>query len=402
MDPMYLSNAVNQYTEALAALEKAGPAPQEAQVLHLLLARDALQASLDQNRQEVPGTVPQLVSLDNRLRKLAGVINKSVDLKEWSTSLKASAESWWWNLDWPKDRLTKLNWLWGVLTAVLMTFAVSFAIDISSRLIKGSPDTVGTFALVTQGLIMALSAGGVATKFGRDFLDRILGHLAVPSRFWTVAKAGMALVLFILVTVFQLSMPRIAVLYNNEGLRREQKGQISSALAYYRRAIALYPDYPAAHYNQALLYEDIMDYDAARSEYLLALQGGLDAAYNNLARLDIKDEAYSDAVSLLLTGLDITKDDVVRYDMLKNLGWARVGQQRYSEADAYLRSAIELDSTRAPAYCLLAQVLEGENNQADAMNAWSDCLKYASSRNPDEDMWIGMARQRFEPGGGTQ
>jgi Flp pilus assembly protein TadD len=130
------------------------------------------------------------------------------------------------------------------------------------------------------------------------------------------------------------------------------------------------------------------------------MQGGLDAAYNNLARLNIINKAYSDAATLLISGLEIVKDDRVKYDMLKNLAWARVSQSRFSEAETNARSAIDLDNSRAPGYCLLAQALEGSGDIQAALQPWNDCLKYANAHNPDEDNWIGMARQRLEANGG--
>jgi len=123
------------------------------------------------------------------------------------------------------------------------------------------------------------------------------------------------------------------------------------------------------------------------------MKGGLDAAYNNLARLNIVvNKDYSGAAAMLISGLDIVKDDRVKYDMLKNLAWARVNQLRFSEAETNARDAISLDGNRAPGYCLLAQALDGEGDTQGALEPWNNCLKYANSRNPDEDMWIGMAR----------
>ncbi len=400
MDASGLTTAFKRYTDELIALEKAGQNPEEAQVLRVLLARDAVQSNLDPAHQDMPNTAFQLVGLDSRLKKLSNVIAKSVDLKEWNNSLKPPAQSWWWAFEASGGFLGKFNWLWVTLTAIAMTFAISFAVDISSRFVQGTPDTVGTFALVTQGLILAISTGGVVTKFGRDTVDKALGSLSIPSYLWNITKTGMAVLLFLLVGAFHLSMPRIAVIYNNIALDMQQKGQLVNALAYYKKAVALNPNYPEAFYNQGLINEDLQDYKTAITQYRLAVAGGLDAAYNNLARLDIINQSYSDAASLLIRGLDVVKDDRVKYDMLKNLAWARVNQSRFSEAETNARSAIQLDGNRSPGYCLLAQALEGEGDKQAALAPWNDCLKYASSRNPDEDMWIGMARQRFEANGG--
>ena len=87
----------------------------------------------------------------------------------------------------------------------------------------------------------------------------------------------------------------------------------------------------------------------------------------------------------------------MRYDLYKNLGWARLGQARYDEALVALQEAIKLADEEAPAYCLLAQVLEAEESQGEALDdAWETCLRYADSSRPDEDLWLGLARQHFE------
>lgn len=89
--------------------------------------------------------------------------------------------------------------------------------------------------------------------------------------------------------------------------------------------------------------------------------------------------------------------------MLKNFGWARLGQARYAEAESRLREAIRLKPDRSPAYCLLAQVREKQNDPFNKLRAppgcteaWEKCLKYANTQNPEEDAWVGMARKELK------
>lgn len=123
-------------------------------------------------------------------------------------------------------------------------------------------------------------------------------------------------------------------------------------------------------YRLGQIYTALQKNELARNEYEIAAQGGYPAAYNNLARLYILEKEYSAAVQLLLLGLDANelltwqsgnKDDR-KYLLLKNLGWARLGQNRYAEAKSHLLEAIELDNNIAAAHCLLAQVYEGEED----------------------------------------
>lgn len=209
---------------------------------------------------------------------------------------------------------------------------------------------------------------------------------------WLVLLAVLAMV------AVRLALPALAISYNNRGLGDYRAGQLVSAQVAFQRAIQLNPDYAAAHYNLGLVYEDLQDFENAHAEYQVAIGGGLVAAYNNLARLKILTGNYAVAVSFLLSGLDLTQDDEVRYDMLKNLGWARLEQGRYAEAEAALSDAIDLRPDRAPAHCLLARVLDSPQPNDEALPEWEACLQTASSRNPDEDIWIALARERLAEG----
>ncbi|MGB0383455.1 MAG: hypothetical protein ACPGWR_01405 [Ardenticatenaceae bacterium] len=227
----------------------------------------------------------------------------------------------------------------------------------------------------------------------------------VEERFgWLKQKSRMlllraAIVLGLVLLTVRLSSPQIAVWYNNQGLENYLAGNLSSAKTKYGWAIWWDSDYAAPHYNLGLLYEDLLDFERARQEYRVAIEGGLVPAHSNLARLYIRDGNYSDAVFLLLRGLELTEHDEIRYVMLKNLGWARLGQERYAEAESHLRAAIRLKSDRAPAYCLLAQVREEQNKPNEALSEWNNCLSLADARNPDEDVWIAMARKRLNAQG---
>ena len=223
----------------------------------------------------------------------------------------------------------------------------------------------------------------------------MMQRIKVPKRWWQAIRVGVAVSLLLGILLLWYMLPDVAKNYNDRGLTNHLSGDLQSAINDYNRAIKLYPDYPEAHYNLGLLYEDIGNISDARTEYRIAIAGGLDAAYNNLARLYIVDEEYSSAMTLLVKGLDLTRDDETRYDIYKNLGWARLGQKRYSEAEKYLREAVNISISKAPAHCLLAQALEGMDDIIAAQDEWQTCLKYANGDVPDEDRWIDLARERL-------
>jgi tetratricopeptide (TPR) repeat protein len=183
--------------------------------------------------------------------------------------------------------------------------------------------------------------------------------------------------------------------YNDRGVENYLAERLPQAVSDFTKALELDPNFAETHYNLGSLYEDLRDFDRARSEYRLAMLGGLTAAYNNLARLYILEKDYAAAVDLLLKGLKLAEHDAEKYALRKNLGWARLGQGRYAEAKAELLTAIDLDRKQASGYGLLAQALEGLGEKVEALVAWENCLRYASSYRPDEDTWIDLARQRL-------
>jgi tetratricopeptide (TPR) repeat protein len=297
------------------------------------------------------------------------------------------------------NRWDRFDWLWTALTILCLTISLGLVADISSRFLSGGPDTWAAMTLVGQSVLTLLAAGGALTLAGQEAVKRILISLKIPTYFWHEANFVLAVLLLGGLIILRFSLPGIAVRYNNQGLQNYQNGLLTSAQFDYQRAIKLNPDYLQAHYNLGVLYEDLQQIDNARTEYLAAVKGGLDAAHNNLARLNILSEDYDAAVPLLKKGLALTKNDEVKYDLHKNLGWARLEQGRYEEAIIELQAAVVLSSDKAPAHCLLAQVLEKKGDQAGAPKEWESCLKLADPLRPDEDTWIGMARQRLTAGG---
>ncbi|NEO05622.1 tetratricopeptide repeat protein [Moorena sp. SIO3I8] len=377
--------------------------PSKETVLEVLTARDTVQAELS-NQSNIPiGSLIKLNDLDNRLKKETNKITTVVDLTEWHSILNPKVEAWWWFFKPPKHRWDYLDWLWKILTVVFLTSSLSLTVDISSRFLSGGPDTLGAFVTATQSVLTLLAGRSALTKAGQDSIKRALTRLNIPKYLWEEVSCGIAFSLLLVSVTFRLSLPEIAIFYKNLGDRYtfdNDTPQLSVAISSYKRALLLNPDYVEPHYKLGVVYEKIQDNEKAIAQYKIAVQDDFDSAYNNLGRMYILNKKYYQASSLLLTGLILNENDEVRYYLLKNLGWARLKQNRYAEAKRHLQDAINLDNKKAPAYCLLAQVLEeaGDNNTAIIMNNWRYCLGYSSRYNIDEDKWIDQARQRLETG----
>jgi len=389
------TQALKRYSLAINTYESSS-SPTMEQALDLLLARDGIELVLNDKTQDTPPTVLILLDLDVRLRKLAPHLASQVPLSSWRASLHPTPEAWWWFSEPSPHSHDHLDWLWTSLAAICFALALSQIADIAPRFLIGGPDSWGALAVISQSLLALLPVGGLLSRFGQEAFEQWFKKSPIPKTYRQETRLVLNVIVVVLLFAFRLSLPAIAVLYNDQGLADYRAGQWANARYNYQRALKLNPDYAAAQYNLGLLYEDLQDFKAAKEAYQLAAVNGLDAAYNNLGRLYIREEYYAAAIPFLLRGMDMAQDDEVRYDILKNLGWARLGQMRYAEAETYLNAALQINTNKSPAYCVLAQVYERQAKLTKAKTEWENCLRYASERNPDEDAWIAMARGFLE------
>jgi tetratricopeptide (TPR) repeat protein len=115
-----------------------------------------------------------------------------------------------------------------------------------------------------------------------------------------------------------------------------------------------------------------------------------------------REKDYNAAVDLLNKCLPQAKDNNDKHTILKNLGWARMGQGQghLDEAKYNLEKAIQLNKREAVPYCLLAQVLEGKSDKKGALVQWELCDSYAyQPKFQEEDALFHLAKQRLNTQG---
>ena len=196
----------------------------------------------------------------------------------------------------------------------------------------------------------------------------------------------------------RLSLPPVSELFNHLGQKSRHDRFSDKAEFWYEWAIRIHRDNAKVYYNLGSLYEGrpVPDNAKASQYYKRSAEKGFSPAHNNLGRLEIIAKNYAEAVHLLLAGLELAREDGVKYSLNKNLGWARLEQGRLEQAEARLRMAIALDSQKGAAYCLLAQVLEAREDNSGALKHWENCIAYASYRqSPEEDRWIDTGQKRL-------
>lgn len=208
---------------------------------------------------------------------------------------------------------------------------------------------------------------------------------------------------FLVVTTLILSLlsPQIARQLNDRGLQAFKQSNYNSALWQYRLALFFNNKSVSAHHNLGLLYDNQEKLGSAKNEYQKAIDiGNWDESYNNLARLEILTGNYNQAINLIETSLKINPNSEIetKHDLYKNLGWSQLKLGQLSAAKQSLQQAIDLNLNLAPPYCLMAQVLEAE--QESAQEEWQKCLTYFAYFAPDDQReikeWQELAKQKVK------
>lgn len=204
------------------------------------------------------------------------------------------------------------------------------------------------------------------------------------------------LILILGLTGWKFGIPQLSKIIHNYGYDQMEAGNWDRALKALKLSYRL-DHHRATGYFTGWFCEQVLDFDCAQEYYQKSAMQGSSFAYSNLARLSIIiDQDYAAAVHLSQRGLQFAEEDVVKYALYKNLGWARLKQHRYSEALEHLEQAVKIDINRADAYCLMAQVKQSENQDLAAQEDWESCLKLLQTDLPDHDVWKGLAQDYFQ------
>lgn len=396
-----LSANLQSYCHRVSALKDKD---NEQDILPLLRKRDRLQVLLNQLAKEpnAPDLPPELWSklaeADVQLKKQITQLDKPEHLPKWRQSLQPPADHWWWFLE-PEEPKPLLGWLFGGLTLALIAVSLAFAKDIATRFFTGAPGIWSSIGAVVPVVLALFAAGGALTKLGQQIVDAVLEQRGPHARFWPLTKFLFALALF---TGFflghWLGLPLAAQQYYATGYRQYcDDNQPSKAQVNFQRSLQLQPDFPEASHHLALTYEDLRQFDQAKTEYTKAGQAGYLPSTNNLARLLMaEDEDFDSAAVLLKTALDDERHDddaELEYGLRKNLGWAWLEQDRLISAEGELLRAIALakglPNPRPEAHCLLAELKQQQEKNDEARNRWETCLRMAN--RPEHDALVGTA-----------
>jgi serine/threonine protein kinase len=185
-------------------------------------------------------------------------------------------------------------------------------------------------------------------------------------------------------------------IYINLALICEELNDFDCVANNYEKALALKPNSWEGHYGLGSFYDDKGKYELAEKQYRIVIKINREAvgATNNLSRLRNLRGDYNQATRLALEGLKLAETPEQQAALYKNLGWARLMQKKYKEAEKYLEKALDLDGTRTDAACLLPQAQEALGKISEARNYWEVCVTLESNQ-PEVFKWRGELLDRL-------
>jgi len=124
------------------------------------------------------------------------------------------------------------------------------------------------------------------------------------------------------VSVDQLRIPKAALKEIDAYLHKLADGKVEESARHLEKALQIYPNLPAAHYNLGLCYAKLREYDKAAVQFQAAAQG-----------------------------------DAKLVEPWVNLGSVYFLQKRYSDGESAARRALDLDPLNTPARYLLGRIL---------------------------------------------
>jgi tetratricopeptide (TPR) repeat protein len=159
-----------------------------------------------------------------------------------------------------------------------------------------------------------------------------------------------------------------AVTETNLGTALQTEHRIDDAIAHYRRAIAVQPDYAPAYSNlaTALREEGRIDEAVTNYEQALKLEPEFATAHYNFANLLLDRGDAAAAVDHFERAI---RKEPASADVHENLGIALVLTGRVDEALREFREATDLDPTSAKAYRNLGDALSSQDRWQEAIPA---------------------------------
>jgi Flp pilus assembly protein TadD len=164
---------------------------------------------------------------------------------------------------------------------------------------------------------------------------------------------------------YSAHFPKSAVKEFKKGQRADSAGRRDAAIAHYRKAVAIAPDYYFARNNLGSDYLSKSDFPAARQQFqeVVKLNQSDAAAYFNLSNVCMLSGQLKEAGQYLEEGLRRQPNSALGQFLLGSLD---MRLEKFPEAENALRRAIQLDSHMAQARLQLVNLLLEEGRKDEA------------------------------------
>lgn len=160
--------------------------------------------------------------------------------------------------------------------------------------------------------------------------------------------------------------PKKALKEYERGLDAERRGKGDDAIAHYRDALKIAPNYYPAHNNLGTLYLSRSDLASAEEQFqdALRLDQNDPQAYFNLANVFLLKGQYKESEASVTSGLQRQPDSAFGRFLQGSL-YGRTGN--LPEAEKSLRTALRLDATMWQAHLQLVSVYLQQQRRLDAI-----------------------------------
>ena len=195
-----------------------------------------------------------------------------------------------------------------------------------------------------------------------------------------------------------------ATIYHVQGIVHRQKGEFTEAIACYKEAIGLKPNFHEAYNSMGVAYKSLEQYQEAIECYQEAIEIKDDypAAYNNLGIAYKGLGEYQEAITCYEKALQLKPDYPIAYNNMGNVYLRKFKESEENrdiefldQAIACYEKAVELKPNFAEAYSNLASAYwrkieeSGENQDIKLLEQFVNCINkaeyYANKANNPEN-----------------
>lgn len=181
------------------------------------------------------------------------------------------------------------------------------------------------------------------------------------------------------------NLPSQSCLYQNlaeychqQGNQFYLLGELNTAKNYLLIALKFNENWWQSYYKLGLITENLQDWQTALNYYQKALKYDENKTYQPLIDLThvmiLQGEIFK-AKEIILESIEIIENEQVKANLSSHLGWIYFLEKDYLNAESYIKKAIKLEPNSLMANYLMAEILETNKKEKEALIFWLNCLE---------------------------